>query len=441
MARMPTAVPDPALPTDAPAPHRWRRLVAACAVVASSLSLVGGVTSPTPIDAACAISSSLRIGARGAAVRCLQSSLATAGYSPGPIDGIFGSMTHGAVVRFQRARGLIVDGIVGPQTGRALGIWGTAPAPTPAPAPNPPPAASPPASQASCVIASTLRVGARGDAVRCLQSRLAALGHAPGPVDSVFGSMTRAAVIRFQRARGLIVDGVVGPQTGRALGIWSSGTSASGCNPPAGTPAAAGQVVVVTASGSWADVDLLVRTGAGWTCGRMNMVGRVGSNGVRTLAQRRSGDGTTPGGVFALGTMTAWDGQTFQFFGNGPNPGVPGTWRQVRAGDCWGATPGTPSYNLLVQRQPAACTGDDEYLPHITGAYSAAALIGANMGPARSGDAPGEPALAAAIFLHRHSYDGAGASRPTAGCVSLSATDLVAVLRQLVPGQAWFVIR
>ena len=154
------------------------------------------------------------------------------------------------------------------------------------------------------------------------------------------------------------------------------------------------------------------------------MRGRVGRNGVRELSVRRSGDGTTPGGVFGLGTMTAPDGQTFQFFGNGGDPGVPGAWRQVRAGDCWGATPGTPDYNQLVTRTAAACTGEDEYLPAITGAYSAAALIDANMGPNRSGDDPAEPPLAAAIFLHRHSYDGAGNTRATAGCVSLAAGDL-----------------
>ena len=56
---------------------------------------------------------------------------------------------------------------------------------------------------------------------------------------------------------------------------------------------------------------------------------------MRALANRRSGDGTTPGGVFALASMTAPDGQTFQFFGNGVNPGVQGTWRQIKAGDCW----------------------------------------------------------------------------------------------------------
>jgi L,D-peptidoglycan transpeptidase YkuD (ErfK/YbiS/YcfS/YnhG family) len=173
----------------------------------------------------------------------------------------------------------------------------------------------------------------------------------------------------------------------------------------------------------------------------MDMPGRVGRNGVRALADRRSGDGTTPGGVFGLGTMTAPDGQTFQFFGNGSNPGVPGAWRQVRGGDCWAATPGTAGYNTLVSRTAATCTGDDEYLPNITGAYSAAALIDANMGPNRSGDDPSEPPLAAAIFLHRHSYDAAGNAKPTAGCVSLNADNLAFVLSRLVPGQAYFVIR
>ena len=63
------------------------------------------------------------------------------------------------------------------------------------------------------------------------------------------------------------------------------------------------------------------------------------------------------------------------------------------------------------------------------------------MGPNRSGDDPSEPPLAAAIFLHRHSFDGAGNSRPTSGCVSLNAANLATVLTHLVPGEAWFVIR
>jgi L,D-peptidoglycan transpeptidase YkuD (ErfK/YbiS/YcfS/YnhG family) len=212
------------------------------------------------------------------------------------------------------------------------------------------------------------------------------------------------------------------------------------CTPPAGVPDSARQVVQVTSSGSTADVALLVNDGSGWQCAALGMRGRVGSNGVRDLAARRSGDGTTPGGIFGVGTMTAPDGQTFQFFGNGANPGVRGAWRQVQAGDCWGATPGTPDYNQLVSRPDSQCNSPDEYLPNI-GAYTAAALIDANMGPTRSGDQPGEPALAAAIFLHRHSYNANGTTRATSGCVSLSTEDLARVLASLVPGEAYFVIR
>jgi Putative peptidoglycan binding domain len=73
----------------------------------------------------------LRLGSRGSAVIDLQRRLATAGFSAGTADGIFGSRTDGAVRSFQRARGLGVDGVVGPQTWGAL--LGTTTAPQPAP--------------------------------------------------------------------------------------------------------------------------------------------------------------------------------------------------------------------------------------------------------------------------------------------------------------------
>lgn len=51
-----------------------------------------------------------------APVRGLQSRLARAGYSPGPVDGLFGPRTERAVRRFQTAQGLPGDGIAGPRT-------------------------------------------------------------------------------------------------------------------------------------------------------------------------------------------------------------------------------------------------------------------------------------------------------------------------------------
>lgn len=59
----------------------------------------------------------------------------------------------------------------------------------------------------------------RGPDVHAVQQRLIALGYDPGPADSVYGPETEAAVRVFQADSGLGVDGVVGPQTFKALGI------------------------------------------------------------------------------------------------------------------------------------------------------------------------------------------------------------------------------
>ena len=57
--------------------------------------------------------------------------------------------------------------------------------------------------------------------VRGVQARLRELGFDPGPIDGVQGTRTIAAVKNFQAARGLVVDGIVGPATKAAL---SAGT-------------------------------------------------------------------------------------------------------------------------------------------------------------------------------------------------------------------------
>jgi hypothetical protein len=53
--------------------------------------------------------------------------------------------------------------------------------------------------------------------VRALQRRLAGLGFAPGPIDGRYGPLTTDAVERFQSARRLTVNGIVGAQTLRVL--------------------------------------------------------------------------------------------------------------------------------------------------------------------------------------------------------------------------------
>lgn len=65
---------------------------------------------------------------------------------------------------------------------------------------------------------SVLRVGDRGEPVRDLQTRLAALGlPSGGDPAGEFGAATEAAVRRFQESRRIRVDGIVGRQTWSAL--------------------------------------------------------------------------------------------------------------------------------------------------------------------------------------------------------------------------------
>lgn len=69
--------------------------------------------------------SNLSWGSRGTEVVTLQQTLNNQNYWCGTADGIFGAKTYAAVVKFQQAKGLQVDGIVGPKTRAALGLTAT----------------------------------------------------------------------------------------------------------------------------------------------------------------------------------------------------------------------------------------------------------------------------------------------------------------------------
>ncbi|HZH75347.1 MAG TPA: peptidoglycan-binding protein [Archangium sp.] len=144
----------------------------------------------------------LKSGSSGPAVKTLQQALAKAGFSPGAADGQFGPKTDAAVKAFQRAKGLVADGIVGPKTWAQLNA-------TSAPSGGSGP---------------TLKQGQSGAPVSALQNRLNQLGFNVGAADGQFGPKTDAAVKAFQKANGLVADGVVGPRTWNKLGITVSGT-------------------------------------------------------------------------------------------------------------------------------------------------------------------------------------------------------------------------
>ncbi len=136
----------------------------------------------------------VRAGDEGHPVRTLQDLLRARGGTV-TVDGVFGPLTESAVRAFQGGHHLAVDGVVGPQT------WP--------------------------VLVVTVRRGSEGDAVRGVQEEFAFrdLSGLPGhglAVDGIFGPRTEEAVRGFQQAvhadaPEVVVDGVVGPVTWRAL--------------------------------------------------------------------------------------------------------------------------------------------------------------------------------------------------------------------------------
>ncbi len=181
----------------------YNSLLNACGSSCTSTSRA----SQTPTTTAAGPNDTLILGSRGDVVADLQSTLRTLGFDPGPADGIFGRMTLTAVVAFQSAKGLTVDGKVGPATKSALGSSPTASAPV--------------TSGPAAVVA----YGIFDSSVVELQGMLAKLGHAPGPVDGAFGPLTLVAVTRFQTAAGLPGTGTVDQATWDALVVAAGGST------------------------------------------------------------------------------------------------------------------------------------------------------------------------------------------------------------------------
>ncbi|MGH3912667.1 MAG: peptidoglycan-binding domain-containing protein [Pseudonocardiaceae bacterium] len=126
----------------------------------------------------------LRHGDRNAAVRVVQYLLNDRGITV-TVDGIFGPKTENAVKSFQADSGLRQDGVVGAQT------WSR--------------------------LIRTLQDGSSGPAVKAVQVILSRKVLPSVDVDGLFGPKTKAAVKSFQTDQNLQQDGIVGPQTWRAL--------------------------------------------------------------------------------------------------------------------------------------------------------------------------------------------------------------------------------
>ncbi len=180
--------------------------------------------------------SALKRGSKNAEVTALQKQLQAAGYFDGPVTGYFGTLTQEAVIAFQKARGITPNGVADTNTFNALNTTKTpaqeqvketpTPAqqvtpqpskeiPTPAPQIQQPVVIDKPKTAANSTQA--LEKGKRGSEVTALQKKLQAAGYFDGPVTGYFGTLTQEAVVAFQKANGIVSDGVVDSSTLQAL--------------------------------------------------------------------------------------------------------------------------------------------------------------------------------------------------------------------------------
>lgn len=149
-----------------------------------------------------------RVGDSGSSIRDIQDRLEALGFpcEPDP-KGEFAGGTRTAVVGFQRSRGVDPDGIVGPDTWRAL-------------------------YEAGYHLGDRLlflrRPMLRGDDVGELQRRLNALGFDAGKVDGIFGPDTERALLDFQRNRRMAEDAACGPVVVAELHLMARATQKTG---------------------------------------------------------------------------------------------------------------------------------------------------------------------------------------------------------------------
>ena len=136
----------------------------------------------------------LVLGDRGKEVSDVQRRLHALGHELGGegLDGFLGPKTQHAVLAFQTERGLLTDGIVGPNTWREL-------------------------VEAGYALGDRLLYlrapHYRGDDVLELQVSLDLLGFNAGPERGIFDDAVDAAVKEFQRNSGIPPDGIVGDST------------------------------------------------------------------------------------------------------------------------------------------------------------------------------------------------------------------------------------
>ena len=149
--------------------------------------------------------SALRNGDEGDSVKELQQIMKDLELYDGPVNGKFGPLTEEAVLKFQEKAELTVDGVAGSETLAKL-------------------------KEKKAALNGTVisyRNGDEGDEVKKIQTSLKSEGFYTGPVNGRFGPLTEEAIISFQKANKLEVDGIAGRVTMDKLYAKSSESASS----------------------------------------------------------------------------------------------------------------------------------------------------------------------------------------------------------------------
>jgi len=162
----------------------------------------------------------MRLGDRGVRVTALQLALNVGAGSTLQTDGGFGSVTLSVLRGFQRANGLVDDGVYGAASQSRLQAacdGGSA-------ASGPSLATRPPAASGGVAVRAPLgypaiRPGQQGATVAALQTALNTGTGTQLAVDGKFGPATAAALRSFQRSVGIRSNGVYGPRSQFALQV------------------------------------------------------------------------------------------------------------------------------------------------------------------------------------------------------------------------------
>jgi L,D-peptidoglycan transpeptidase YkuD (ErfK/YbiS/YcfS/YnhG family) len=158
-------------------------------------------------------------------------------------------------------------------------------------------------------------------------------------------------------------------------------------------------------------ISLWERKNGSWQSPFAPLDGVIGRKGFAPPGEKREGDGRTPAGIFRLGTV----------FGYEPSFPTRMPYRQATGDDLWIDDVQAVDYNRWVKRGATQATSF-ERMRRDDDLYKYGIVVEYNTNPVVKG-------YGSAIFFHLWR----GKDIPTAGCIALSAEDLIKILKWLDP--------